>query len=81
MVKKIHSRFRLTLVRVRKLFRLLSDRSYWPALRQGVAASVEHSRIPLRPDIKTVLDVGASRGQFALFAARNRRSSRAPATP
>ena len=58
------------MARVRKLFRLLSHRSYWPALRQGVAASVEHSRIPLRPDVRTVLDVGASRGQFALFAAR-----------
>jgi len=34
-----------------------------------VAASVEHSRIPLRRDFRTVLDVGASRGQFALFAA------------
>ena len=56
------------MARVHKLFRLLGNRNYWPALRQGVAASVEHNRIPLRTDIRTVLDVGASRGQFALFA-------------
>ncbi len=57
-------------LRARKLARLASDPGYWPALRKGVAASVEHSRIPLEPGFATVLDVGASRGQFALFAAR-----------
>ncbi|MBK5232219.1 MAG: FkbM family methyltransferase [Thermoleophilia bacterium] len=52
----------------RKLVRLLGNRAYWPALRRGVAASVEHSRIPFGADFTTVLDVGASRGQFALFS-------------
>lgn len=37
----------------------------------GVAASVEHSRIPFGDDFATVLDVGASRGQFALFSLEN----------
>ena len=37
-------------------------------LRLGVAASVEHSRVPFASGIRSVLDVGASRGQFALFA-------------
>lgn len=50
--------------------RIAVEPGYWPALRSGVAASVEHSRIPLRRDFRTVLDVGASRGQFALFAAQ-----------
>lgn len=50
--------------------RLLRDRNYWPALRKGVAASVEHASIPFSRDIRSVLDVGASRGQFALFAVR-----------
>lgn len=59
---------RLSWIRIRKLARLTSNPGYWPALKSGVAASVEHSRIPFRPDIRTVLDVGASRGQFALFA-------------
>jgi FkbM family methyltransferase len=35
-----------------------------------VAASVEHEAIPLRDDFGTVIDVGANRGQFAVFAAR-----------
>ena len=38
------------------------------ALRRGVAASIEHDRLPLRRDFKTVIDVGANRGQFALYS-------------
>jgi FkbM family methyltransferase len=33
-----------------------------------VAATIEHNRLPLRPDFRTVIDVGANRGQFALYA-------------
>jgi FkbM family methyltransferase len=41
----------------------------WRAgLRQGVAASIEHDRLPLRRDFRTVIDVGANRGQFALYS-------------
>jgi FkbM family methyltransferase len=43
---------------------------YRRALRHGVAASVEHDAIRLREDFATVIDVGANRGQFAVFAAR-----------
>ena len=64
----LHSRLRLALTRASKLGRLAQKPGYWPALRRGVAASVEHHAVPFRDDIRTVLDVGASRGQFALFA-------------
>jgi len=37
-------------------------------MRQGVAATVEHDRLPLGRDYATVIDVGANRGQFALYA-------------
>lgn len=56
--------------RARKLIRVLRERDYRRALRHGVAASVEHEAIPLRPDFGTVIDVGANRGQFAVYAAR-----------
>lgn len=49
--------------------RLLPHREYRRGLRQGVAASVEHSDVPFSAGIRTVIDLGASRGQFALFAA------------
>jgi FkbM family methyltransferase len=54
----------------RKLFAVLREPSYRRALRYGVAASVEHEAIPLCADFQTVIDAGANRGQFALFAAR-----------
>jgi FkbM family methyltransferase len=38
------------------------------ALRRGVAPSIEHREVPLPPEIATVFDVGANRGQFMLFA-------------
>ncbi len=66
---RIHAGLRLGRLRAVKLARLLRSRSYRQALREGVAASVEHSVIPFDEGIQTVLDVGASRGQFALFAA------------
>lgn len=68
--KKSNARTRLLRTRLRKLARLAREPRYWPALRHGVAASVEHSGVPFRPDVRTVIDVGASRGQFALFARR-----------
>ena len=56
-------------IRAAKAARLVTRPALWPALRHGVAASVEHSTVDFRPDVATVLDVGSSRGQFALFAA------------
>jgi len=54
--------------RFHRLMRLLGHRRYWKPLSRGVAASVEHNDVPFRRDHLTVLDVGASNGQFALFA-------------
>jgi FkbM family methyltransferase len=56
--------------RARKLLTVLGDPVYRRALAHGVAASVEHEAIPLRGDFRTVIDAGANRGQFALFATR-----------
>ncbi|UUY02902.1 FkbM family methyltransferase [Svornostia abyssi] len=59
---------RLARVRALKLSRLARTPALWPAVRSGVVPSVEHADVPFRPRYGTVLDVGASRGQFALFA-------------
>jgi FkbM family methyltransferase len=56
--------------RAAKLARLITRPAYWRGLCRGVAASVEHERVRLPVEPRTVLDVGASRGQFALVAAR-----------
>jgi FkbM family methyltransferase len=56
--------------RVRKLAAVLREPAYRRALRHRVAASIENESIPLRTDFRTVLDVGANRGQFAVVAAR-----------
>lgn len=57
-------------LRAVKLVTILLHRPYRRALRHGVAALVEHDRTPLTHDYRTVLDVGANRGQFALVAIR-----------
>lgn len=69
MEAQLRSRIRLTRTRASKLVRIAADPAYWRPLRAGVAASVEHSVVPFQDDTRTVFDVGASRGQFALFAA------------
>jgi FkbM family methyltransferase len=51
----------------RKLVRLLRVSSFRRPLRHGVAATVEHESVPFG-DYRTVVDVGAGRGQFAVFA-------------
>jgi FkbM family methyltransferase len=56
------------LMRGRKLALITTIPSYRHALRHGVAASTEHHHDPLPSDIRTVIDVGANRGQFALVA-------------
>ncbi|MEA2495161.1 MAG: hypothetical protein QOJ29_3072 [Thermoleophilaceae bacterium] len=50
--------------------RLVRHRDYVKALRHGVAATIEHDGTPFGYDFATVVDVGANRGQFAVFAAR-----------
>ena len=61
---------RTSISRAGKLAAVLRESQYRRALRYGVAASVEHEAIPLPEDFRTVIDAGANRGQFALFAAR-----------
>jgi FkbM family methyltransferase len=56
--------------RAGKLSQLLTDPVYRRGLRLGVAASVEHRALGFPAGIRTVLDVGANRGQFALFTRR-----------
>jgi FkbM family methyltransferase len=64
----IRSTLALTRLRARKLGRALSRKRYRSALRQGVLASTDHQDAGLGKAFATVLDVGASRGQFATFA-------------
>jgi FkbM family methyltransferase len=54
--------------KARKLARLVRTPRYRRALRHGVAAAVEHAYLQLDHPPATVIDVGANRGQFALFA-------------
>lgn len=56
-------------VRATKVARLLPRRDLWPTVRKGVVPSVEHMPVPFNLAYKTVIDVGASYGQFASFAA------------
>ena len=54
--------------KARKLLLLARKPRYRRALRHGVAAAVEHADLPYLRDLRTVVDVGAHKGQFALFA-------------
>lgn len=51
-----------------KLARLVMRPDYRSALRHGVAAGVEHHEVAFEREPRSVLDVGANRGQFVLFA-------------
>jgi len=51
-----------------KLARIINNRSYASALLKGVAAGVEHERLLRFLNCRTIVDIGASRGQFALVA-------------
>jgi FkbM family methyltransferase len=56
-----------TILRLRKLLRLLVRPWSWSALRHGVGPSIEHERILKSladQGIRTVVDVGANVGQF-----------------
>jgi FkbM family methyltransferase len=66
----LHSRLRLARVRAGKAAMLARIPSHWSAVRAGVVPTVEHGKVPLGGPYGTVLDVGASRGQFALHARR-----------
>lgn len=51
-----------------KALRLLQSPLWRRALLRGVAATIEHDEVPLRRDYQAILDVGANKGQFALYA-------------
>jgi FkbM family methyltransferase len=55
--------------RARKLLQLATDRRFRAGLRYGVAATIEHVGALAGRDFASVVDVGANRGQFTLFAA------------
>lgn len=58
----------LAILRLKKLARALREGLSRRALVFGVAPSIEHVQSFSRADYKTVIDVGANRGQFSLFA-------------
>jgi sulfur-oxidizing protein SoxX len=41
---------------------------YWPSLARGVVPGFEHGAAFIGREFSTVLDVGANKGQFAMFA-------------
>lgn len=57
----------LNRLRMRKLATAITRPTCWPALRHGVAPSVEHRQVLKGLDIDGVIDVGANRGQFTLL--------------
>ena len=60
--------FDLVCLRVRKLLASLQDARFARALRLGVAPTIDHRQALARLDPELVIDIGANRGQFALFA-------------
>ncbi len=56
------------IAKLRKLLQLLPERSYRQALLHGIAAGIEHEAVLQGLGCRTVVDVGANRGQFALVA-------------
>ena len=51
-----------------KLTKLLRDPLYRRGLRFGVGANIEHSKVLASLQARSVIDIGANRGQFALVA-------------
>lgn len=58
-----------TVRKLKKGFRLLRDPRFRPGLLKGVAATIEHESALAPYDFKTIVDIGANRGQFTLLAA------------
>lgn len=54
--------------RLKKGLAALAQPEYWPALVRGVAPGLEHSDAFIGRDYRTVIDIGANKGQFAAFA-------------
>lgn len=51
-----------------KALSALMQPRYWPALARGVLPGLEHASTFVGRDYRTVIDVGANKGQFAAFA-------------
>lgn len=54
--------------RLRKYAKLLQSPACWPALLHGVAGTLDHDVALGRDRFATVIDVGANKGQFAVYA-------------
>jgi FkbM family methyltransferase len=54
--------------RMRKYMKLLQTPACWGALPHGVAATMEHDAALGSDSFATVIDVGANKGQFAVYA-------------
>lgn len=59
---------KFSIQKARKLSRVLAESDYRKALRHKVAAATEHEDVVFGREYGIVIDVGANRGQFALFA-------------
>jgi FkbM family methyltransferase len=72
MTKDFYTRMLAARARASKIGRLAREPRLWsvvaPGLREGVFPSLEHASVRFGSQFATVLDVGSSRGQFALFA-------------
>lgn len=56
--------------RLQKCLSALARPGFWPALARGVVPGLEHGPAFERHVFSTVIDVGANKGQFAVFARR-----------
>lgn len=56
------------LTKFKKLLKLLNNRNYRKALLSGTAAGIEHEDVLKKIDCKTIVDIGANKGQFAIVA-------------
>jgi FkbM family methyltransferase len=54
--------------KIKKLFFLLPVNIYRRALFHGVAAAIEHEKLLKNKSYKTIVDIGANKGQFSLVA-------------
>lgn len=58
----------MVIKRFRKVLSALAVPAYWPSLARGVVPGFEHGPAFVGRDFSSVLDVGANKGQFAMFA-------------
>jgi FkbM family methyltransferase len=53
---------------LKKYFKTASEPAFWPAIAHGVMPAVEHIEVLRSLSPRTVIDVGANKGQFSLVA-------------